>query len=89
MDETNNKLNQILAKMEGIRIAEYIELINNPRRLFFLNFFSGIARGLGMAIGFFILGAVAIWFLGRIAVFNIPVIGDYITEVVRIVQEQL
>ncbi len=89
MDQTNNKLNQILEKMEGVRISEYIELVNNPRRLFFLNFLSGIARGLGMAIGFFILGAVAIWFLGRIAVFNIPVIGDYITEVVRIVQEQL
>ncbi len=89
MDETNNKLNKILEKMEGIKMAEYIELVNNPRKLLILNFFSGIVRGLGMAIGFFILGAVAIWFLSRLAVFNIPVIGDYITEIVRIVQEQL
>lgn len=89
MDEKENKLNEILAKMEGIKIAEYIELVNNPRRLFFLNFFSGIARGLGTAIGFFILGAVTVWLLSRLAVLNIPVIGEYITEIVRIVKDQL
>lgn len=83
------KLNNILLKLENIKIAEYIELVNNTRRLLFLNFISGIARGLGAAFGFVVLGAVMIWLLGRMAVWNIPIVGDYIAEIVRIVMEQL
>lgn len=42
-----------------------------------------------MAIGFTILGALAIYFLNKIISWNIPLIGDFIAEIVRIVQERL
>ena len=89
MNTVNQKLNEILSKMEKAQIAEYIQLVKNPRRMLFINFISGLARGLGLAIGFFVLGAVMLWFLGRLAVWNIPIVGDYITEIVKIVMEQL
>ena len=91
MDENkvSSKLDRVLERMEQIRIAEYIELVNNTKRLLFINFISGIARGLGTAIGFFFLGAIMVWLLGRLAVLNVPVIGDYITEIVKIVRDQL
>jgi hypothetical protein len=85
----NEKLNQILSRMEGVKIAEYVELVNNTKRMLFINFIAGIARGLGAAIGFIFLGAVMVWFLGKLAVWNIPIVGDYITEIVRIVMEKL
>ena len=89
MEEANNKLDRILERMEKMQIAEYVELVNNPRRMLFINFISGLARGLGLAIGFFILGAVTVWLLGRLAVWNVPIIGDFVTEIVKIVMEQL
>jgi hypothetical protein len=89
LNKIDKRLKNVSDKMEKLQIAEYIELLNNPKRFLFINFISGIARGLGMAIGFILLGAIMIWFLGRLAVLNIPIIGDYITEIVRIVQEQL
>lgn len=89
MNSINEKLNQILSKIEKAQIAEYIQLVKNPKRMLFINFVSGLARGFGLAIGFFILGAIMVWFLGRLAVWNIPIVGDYITEIVRIVMEQL
>ncbi len=89
LSRIDKKLQKIANKMEKLQIAEYIDLLNNPRRFLFINFISGIARGLGMAIGFIILGAVMIYILGRLAVMNIPIIGDYITEIVRIVTQQL
>ena len=89
MNSINSKLSEILSKMEKAQIGEYVQLINNPRRMLFINFISGLARGLGLAIGFFILGAIMVWLLGRLAVWNIPVVGDYITEIVKIVMEQL
>ncbi len=85
----DEKLNKILSKIENTEIAEYIQLVNNPRRMLFINFISGLARGFGLAIGFFVLGAIMVWLLGRLAVWNIPVVGDYVTEIVKIVMEQL
>ena len=89
LTKIDQKLKKISIDMEKLQIAEYINLLNNPRRFLFINFVSGIARGLGMAIGFILLGAIMIYILSRLAVMNIPVIGDYITEVVRIVKQQL
>ena len=88
-EKIDKKLTDISVKMDKLQIAEYIELLNNPKRFLMINFVSGIARGLGMAIGFFFVGAVMIYILGRLAVLNIPIIGDYITEIVKIVQERL
>lgn len=85
----NKRLKKIAIRMEKLQIAEYINLLNNPKRFLFINFISGIARGLGMAIGFILLGAIMVYILSRLAVLNIPIIGDYITEIVKIVREQL
>lgn len=75
--------------IENLNIAEYVELLRNPRRMFVLNFISGIGRGFGIAIGFTLLGAVAILVLQRLVLLNLPGIGDFITEIVRIVQGNL
>ena len=89
LNNLDKRLEEISKKMEKTQIAEYVELLNNPKKFFLLNFISGIFRGLGTAIGFIVLGAIVIWILGKLAVLNIPVIGDYITEIVKIVRERL
>ena len=72
-----------------MKFGHYIEYLDNTRRMIVTNFISGLARGLGMAIGFSILGAIVIYLLTRLANRNIPVIGNFITEIVRIVQDNL
>ena len=64
-------------------------MLRHPRRLFWINFWSGIARGLGMAIGFTILAAVVLYLLQRVILLNLPLIGDFIADIVQIVQKQL
>jgi len=83
------KIDELGVAMEKMKLAEYVELLNRPSRLFFINFFAGIARGLGMAVGFTILGALLIYTLQRLEVLNIPVLGGLIAEIVRIVQLNL
>ncbi len=61
----------------------------NLKRLLWINFLSGIARGFGMAVGFTILGAIMIAFIQRITVDNLPGIGRFLADVVRLVQENL
>lgn len=66
-----------------------MQLIQNPVRLIFLNFLAGLARGFGIAIGLTIIASLFIVLLTRLASLNLPIIGKYIAELVRIVNEQL
>lgn len=84
-----HKVDQLSIAMEKMKLAEYVELLNKPTRLFYINFFAGVARGLGMAIGFTILGASIIVILRKLQVLNLPVIGGLIADIVRIVQTNL
>ncbi|NLL21059.1 MAG: hypothetical protein GX263_04885 [Firmicutes bacterium] len=72
-------------KIEKFNLAEYMNLINNPRRYMMVNFLGGLFRGFGIALGMTILGAFVLYMLQRLVVLNLPVIGDFIAELVRIV----
>ena len=83
------KIEELGLAMEKMKLAEYVELLNRPSRLFYINFFAGLARGLGMAVGFTILGAFLIYLLQKLQVLNLPIIGEFIADIVRIVQLNL
>lgn len=73
--------------MEKMKLADYVELLNDIPRLLWINFISGIARGLGMAMGFTILFAILVIILKDLVKLKLPVIGDFIAELVHLVQE--
>ncbi len=83
------KIDELAIAMEKMKIAEYTKYLANTRRMLFDNFIAGLARGFGMAIGFTILGAIALYFLQRIAYEKLPIIGDFIAEIVKIVKDHL
>lgn len=89
LETLGNKIDEMCLNMEKLGIAEYVAMIENPRRLFWVNFWQGVARGFGMAIGFTILAGLVIYVLQKIVVLNTPVIGSFIAEIVNIVQNQL
>lgn len=89
LDKVYKELQRASQNMEKFNIAEYIEMLNNPRRYLMINFVGGLSRGFGMAIGFTLLGAIAIMVLQRIVVLNLPIIGDFIADLIIIVQEHM
>lgn len=80
---------RLAVNMEKMKLAEYVDLLHSPWRLLWINFISGIARGLGIAIGFAILGAVIVIVLRKLVDLNLPVIGGFVADIVEIVQQQL
>ncbi|MDD2211850.1 MAG: DUF5665 domain-containing protein [Clostridia bacterium] len=84
-----NKLEKLTLAIEKIKMVEYVEFLNNRRRMLYTNFLAGIARGLGMAIGFTILGALLIYLLRQVVLLNLPLIGDFIADIVQLVNESL
>ncbi|MTI47753.1 DUF5665 domain-containing protein [Sporosalibacterium faouarense] len=88
-NRVENKVEELSDLLENSRMTEYVEMMGDKKRLLFINFIIGIVRGFGMAIGFTILGALAIYILRMIIDLNLPLIGDFIAEIVKIVQENL
>ncbi len=80
---------ELIQALEKASIAEYIELFKKPRRMLYLSFLSGIARGFGLAIGFTLVGAIFLYALGTLASLNLPIVGEFIAEIARIVQNEL
>ncbi|RKD27848.1 hypothetical protein SAMN02745883_00227 [Caminicella sporogenes DSM 14501] len=78
-----DKLESFSIHLERSKILEYVEMMNNPRRLIFVNFIGGLARGFGMAIGFTILAALVIYIIQQLV--NLPLIGRYIAELLNII----
>lgn len=80
---------ELALQMEKSRIADYTQLLHSPWRLIWLNVLSGTARGVGIALGFTFFAATIIYVLQMLGALNLPIIGDYIADIVRIVQHQL
>lgn len=83
------KLERWLRDMERLRLTEYLRYVGDKKRLFWTQFMGGVARGLGMAVGFTILGAILVLILQDLAAHNLPVIGDVLAQIVSIVQKRL
>ena len=84
-----NRLAEIAHQLERSRIADYVHLLNRPGRLITLHFVTGLARGVGITVGFTFITTAILYVLRKIGALNLPIIGDYIADIVRIVQAQL
>lgn len=83
------KLNEVEWKLERANFAEFMQLLEKPARLLWLNFVSGLARGFGIALGLTIIASLFIVILTTVAKWNLPVIGKFIADLVRIINKQL
>ncbi len=83
LEKNIENLNNNLTKNN---IIELSEILGNWKKLIWRNFISGIAKGVGIGIGFSIVTAIIIIILQRIITLNIPVISQYIADIIEIVQ---
>lgn len=89
VEKLTHTIEDLARHMEKMKIAEYVRLLENPRRLFLLNFAAGVARGVGIALGGTLVAAAVLYALRRVIVLNLPVIGDFVAQLVIIVQQYL
>lgn len=89
VNEVNEQIKKIAQDLEKVQIADYVQLINSPRKLFWSNLWAGTARGVGIAIGFTVFTTTILYALRALGALNLPIIGDYIADIVRVVQSQL
>ena len=78
MSDIEDSLNRISAQLTQIEKSRFV-----------LDLASGMARGIGFSIGFTVLGALLLYVLQHIALANLPIIGKFLAELVRIVESNL
>lgn len=74
-------------KMSEKRILDFAEMLGNTKKMLIRNFTSGILKGIGAGIGFSLITAIIIYIIQKIIKLNIPVISNYIADIVEIIQK--
>lgn len=86
VSKLDKQIDKLVNRLESMRIAEYIDLLQKPSKIIYLNFLAGISKGLGIAVGATIVFAILIDLLSRLIVLNLPVIGDLIVQILHIIE---
>lgn len=80
----NERMDKIAMFLEDIRLADVIQNYTAPRKLLWTNFLAGLARGLGLTIGTAIVLALFGSLLSQFL--SIPIIGDYIRQIIDYIE---
>ena len=78
-DKKQAQAELLLQRLDNAGLTEYVKLSQKTGKILWLNFLSGIARGLGFSIGATLVLAVVYKILARIISMNIP----YLTELLQ------
>lgn len=89
MNTMIRRLEGLLSRLEMLRLCEFLQYAHNWKKRLLWEFLGGIARGVGFSIGFTLLGAMILIFLRNAAMTNLPIIGRFLAELVRIVETNL
>ena len=82
----NRNLKKLNYMLEKNNIFEILEILGNKRKIFIRNLIAGISKGIGIGIGFSIITALIIYVMQKIIRLNIPVLSQYISDIVEIVE---
>ena len=81
------KIDKLSYNLNKNKFIDLIEVMGNKKEMIFRNLFSGLWKGIGIGIGVTLVTAIIILILQKIIKLNIPVISEYITDIVEIVEK--
>lgn len=83
--ETAN-LQRLAERLDNTGIAQYVRLMQCTPKVLWLNFLSGIARGLGFTVGTAIVLTVVYKVISGIIRMNIPYLTERLQDLLTIIQ---
>lgn len=76
---------EIIRTFEAGGVVDYLEYLKSGKRVFWVNFKAGIAKGLGVTVGMTVVLGLVVWVLTMLI--NLPIVGEYFAEVKEYVTE--
>jgi len=76
---------ELVKVLEAADVVDFLEYLHSGKRIMWVNFKAGVAKGVGVTVGMtFIVGAL-IWVLTVLV--DLPLIGEYFTDAKQYVTE--
>lgn len=88
-DAILHRFERLIRRVEMLHLDGFLRYVRDWKKRLLFDFLSGIARGVGFSIGFSVLGALLLYLLRNMALSNLPVIGQFVAQIVRIVESNL
>jgi len=76
---------ELIKAFEAAGVVDYLEYIQSGKRIMWVNFRAGIARGFGITVGMTLVVAVFIWVLTMLV--DLPLVGEYFATAKQNVNE--
>ena len=74
------QLEKVADRLERMRVGDYLNNLNKTSRLIWLNFVSGISRGVGLTIGATLVIAIIFKIITALISLNVPYLSDAMKE---------
>lgn len=82
----NASIEKLSKTLQEWNISDLNYILGSKKEIIRRNLLAGIFRGVGIGIGVTIITAILIILLKNIVTLNIPIIGEYIADIVEIVE---
>ena len=76
---------ELVKIFEAAGVVDYLEYLQSGKRIMWVNFKAGIARGFGITIGMTLVVGVFIWILTMLV--DLPLVGEYFQDAKQYVNE--
>lgn len=83
----NASIEKLSRTLQECNISDLTYILGSKKEIIKRNLIAGIFRGVGIGIGVTIITAILIILLKNIVTLNIPIIGEYIADIVEIVEK--
>lgn len=80
------KIDKLIELIQRGNFENFIDILGNKKQIAKRNIIAGIFRGVGIGIGVTVVTAILILILRKVVALNLPIIGEYIADIVQIVE---
>jgi len=81
----NSPDKELVKVFEAAGVVDYLEYLQSGKRIMWVNFKAGIARGFGITVGMTLVVAAFIWILTMLV--DLPLVGEYFASAKQYVNE--
>ena len=76
---------ELVKVLNAADVVEFLEYLKSGKRVFWINFRAGVAKGLGVTVGMTVILGILIWTLTMLV--DLPLVGEYFQDAQSYVTE--
>ena len=76
---------ELVKVLNAADVVEFLEYLKSGKRVFWVNFRAGVAKGLGVTVGMTVVLGILVWVLTMLV--DLPLVGEYFQDAQSYVTE--